>query len=203
MRDLFAGFGKVKEVVLLGGETHPPPTTTTTATPQVRQALMTFSVEDVGGLEGLKTCVDSVIGGMNSEEFGNVPMHLARAPFELVAAHLPALASAGLEPSRVVELREMLVVDGSINFSDPEELEELRLDITSECARSGTVEALLIPPPSSSAKGTAVPVYAAFATVPEATACLNSMKSKLFEGRLVVARYVSMEEWKLIGGANQ
>ena len=128
-------------------------------------------------------------------------MALARAPFELVTAHLPALASAGLEPSRVVELREMLVVDGSINFSDPEELEELRLDITSECSRSGTVETLLIPPPSSSAKGTAVPVYAAFSTVPEAIACLTSMKSKLFEGRLVVARYVPMEEWNLIIGS--
>ena len=202
LRELCACFGKVQEVVLLPGDA--------VGGVSVRQALLSFALPGSGGgsssgggggdaaaLEGLKKLVDGVVGSMNSQDFGGVPMHLARAPFELVAAHLPALASVGPEPTCVVELREILVVDGVTRFEDAEEMEDLRQEIFQECSKSGVVDTLLIPTPSSgSAMGTAVPVYAAFNSVAGAVACSAAMKSKLFDGRLVATRFLTTEEWK-------
>jgi len=209
---MFAGFGDVEEVVLLGpgGEAQPGGAA---GVEGMRQALLTFKVPPVlgeggggvgVGVESLKKIVDVVVSSMNSQDFGGVPMHLARAPFELVAAHLPALASVGPEPTPLVELRELLVVDGVTRFDDAEEMEELRLEIFQECSKSGVLEKLVIPAPASSApRGTPVPVFAAFTTVAGAVACAEAMKTKLFDGRVVVTRFLSPDEWRARGGGHE
>jgi hypothetical protein len=191
LRRLFSPFGAVAEVVLL-----PSP-----AGLQTCQALVTFALGGggaapaAGALGALRALVDTVISQMQGVPVP-YPIHLARAPAELVEVHLPALSAAGPEATPVVELHSIVVYGAEMDFSIAEEVADLREDVLKECSKSGRVARILIPTPlEGTAQGASVPIYVAFDSASAAAACCKSMRTKRFGGRLLTARFVGEEEW--------
>ena len=188
LRQLFSPFGAVADVVLLPAQ----------AGASARQALLAFALPGEGGVAALAALADVVISTMTGVA-APAPMILARAPMELLEAHLPALAAAGPLPTPVLELCGIVVVGAEVDFGSAEEVADLREDVALECAKSGRVAALLIPAPAAGApQGTSVPIYVAFEGAAAAAACSANMRAKRFSGRPVLPRYVPADEWERI-----
>jgi splicing factor U2AF subunit len=188
LRTMLAGFGPLRDFVAL-----PPGESGGTAT-----VLAAFSLPP-GGLLALRERVDGALSLSGTPFMGGLPLRLERAGVAAVAAHLPAHAAAGPEPTPILELSNIVVV-GEMDFGNAADVEELTADVRAECEKSGPVAHVVIPRAGGeSAPGVSVPMYVAFDTVAGAVACAAAMRAKKFANRAVGTRFLPPAEWAKIG----
>jgi splicing factor U2AF subunit len=182
LRTMLAGFGSLRDFVKLpAGEAG-----------GTAGVLAAFSLPP-GGLPALRERVDGALSLSGTPFLGGLPLKLQRASEALVAAHLPAHAAAGPEPTPVLELSNIVVV-GEIDFDSAADMEELTADVRTECGKTAPVVRVLVPR-ADGAPGVSVPMYVAFEAAAGAAACAAAMRTKKFAERLVGTRFVQSEEW--------
>lgn len=127
-----------------------------------------------------------------------------------VSAAASTSAASGI-PTRILELHNIILA-GSLSTLSAEdreqELSEIQEDVAEEAGRHGRVTEVFMPPltaAQSIASGAdlSVPVYVVFEADSTASACAEHMRKRRFDGRPVIARYVSEGEYATVnrGGA--
>lgn len=120
-------------------------------------------------------------------------------------------AAASGSPTRILELHNIILAGGlsSLSAEDrAEELGEIQEDVAEEAGRHGRVTEVFMPPLTSaqsiaSGADLSVPVYVVFEAESSASACAEHMRKRRFDGRPVIARFVSEGEYATVntGGA--
>ena len=179
--------------------------------------------------------IDAAIGGLNGLAIADAPMGLARAPAGLVATvlgqdsqHLPPSlrksassssassssasskkeeeASAAPEPTPVLELHNIVVAD-DLTSADPEELSDIKAEVSEEAGKWGRVADVFIPPLTSAQQApgqgrVSVPVYVTFDSPAGAAAFAVGVRGRKFEGRTVSTRFVTSDEMQAVRGGS-
>ncbi|KAJ1969957.1 hypothetical protein H4R35_006006 [Dimargaris xerosporica] len=113
-----------------------------------------------------------------------LPLNLSRC----VTADAPAM-----QPSNVVQLLNMVTKE---ELEDPEEYEDIKEDIHSECSKYGTITDVRIPRPEPDVEVPGVEkIFIQYDSIESATAALRALAGRKFADRTVVASYVSEEDY--------
>ena len=95
-------------------------------------------------------------------------------------------------PSRVVVLSNMLTAD---DLANPEEYDDLVLDIREECQQFGTLQQVVIPNTKKGEPGYLRIFLEYAAAQPDAAAAVQALEGRTFNGQQVVARYYDVDKF--------
>ncbi|KAJ2772123.1 hypothetical protein IWQ56_001519, partial [Coemansia nantahalensis] len=118
-------------------------------------------------------------------------------PYAPPTGHMPPVVPAGAaQATPIVQLLNMVTAS---DLADDAEYEDIMDDIRDECSNYGTVAELRIPRARPDQPDVAVPgvgkIFVRFASSDEATAALNTLAGRQFNGRTVIASYISEDDF--------
>jgi splicing factor U2AF subunit len=139
---------------------------------------------------------DAAIGGLNGLTIGDkrlvVKRHDSCAQFanDQAAAELAVPKEKMVQAEKTVTLCMLQMVTLE-DLKDPEELEDIRIDIQGECQKYGNVISTVIP--GLNPMGKPLPgagrVYVQFSSIPEAESCKQALQGRAFAERTVLVTF--------------
>jgi len=153
------------------------------------------------------SATDIAVEGLNNMELGDSALQVQRASIGMkqaagvemgvnAMAMMAGTTSADLEPSRVLQLLNMVTPD---ELMDAEEYDEICEDIKEECQKYGKLIDLKVPRPSGGSRQTAGvgKIFVRFETLDSSQNALKALAGRKFADRTVVCTYFSEENYEV------
>ncbi|KAJ2715909.1 hypothetical protein H4R19_000937, partial [Coemansia spiralis] len=141
-------------------------------------------------------------GGGGQRGYSGPPPMMAQGAYEPPhlgppVGQMPAVMPAGAaQATSIVQLLNMVTAS---DLADSAEYDDIMDDIRDECSNYGAVAELVIPRPRPDQPDAVVPgvgkIFVRFATNDEATAALNALAGRQFNGRTVIASYITQDDF--------
>lgn len=138
---------------------------------------------------------DAAIEGLNAIQIGDkilqVRRHESCQKYESLAMKTDMIEVSGneVQPTECIVLMQMIT---SNDLNDPEELEDIKADIRSECGNYGTVIDLVIPNLNQPGAGK---VYLKYSSVSEAQVAKNALQGRSFGDSTVICTFYDVEKF--------
>ncbi|CCX34389.1 hypothetical protein FPQ18DRAFT_332752 [Pyronema domesticum] len=150
---------------------------------------------------------DIAVEGLNNMELGDSTLKVQRASIGMkqaagvemgvnAMAMMAGTTSADLEPSRVLQLLNMVTPE---ELMDNDEYEEICEDIHEECQKFGKLIDLKVPRPSGGSRQTAGvgKIFVRFESLESSQEALKGLAGRKFADRTVVCTYFSEENYEV------